>query len=139
MTISTFQNCGRLKLTISSPPANEADSKAAYFVATSIIPNDGTIIGDLYDAGDNLVARKRVYAYTGKSKNIPFSDLTDGQQGYLSGQRPAGTWEAETIKLWMSDRQKADGKGIVSVDDPYKYNEDDTVEQLLSKILSSIT
>jgi len=62
------------------------------------------------------------------------SDLTDGQQGYLSGYDPDGTWEAETIKLWMTDRQKPDADGVVSVDDPYKYDEDDTVEQLLSKI-----
>jgi len=135
--ITTFQNFGSLKLTIPSPPTNQSDATATYMIATAIIPDDGTIIGDLYDADDNLIARKRVYAFSGGYKNIPFGDLNAGQQGYLSGQEPADKWEVATIKLWMDDRQTKDADGLVNVDDPYKYAEKDTKEDLLGKVDTS--
>ena len=121
MEITTFKNFGKLKLAILTLPINQADAEAVYFVATGIIPNDGTIIGNLYDANDNIVARKRVYSYSGPNKNIPFDNLNKGQEGYLSGQRPDTTWRGEEIKLWMADRQQ-------------KFDEKDTKEDLLSKV-----
>lgn len=135
--ITTFQRFGNLNLTIPSPPTNQADSKATYMIATGIIPNDGTIVGDLYDKDDNLIAKRRVYAYSGGYKNIPFADLKEGQTGYLSGEVPEAKWDVAEIKLWMSDRQTKDEQGSVSLDDPYAYDEKDTKEQLLEKITAT--
>lgn len=132
--ITTFQNFGSLKLTIPSPSINPADSKAAYMLATGIIPDDETITGNLYDANDNLVADRRVYAYSGGDKNIPFGDLVAGQQGYLSGELPENKWDIAEIRLWLKDRQKKDTNGNVSVDDPYYYDDKDTKETLLDKV-----
>jgi len=132
--ITTFQNFGNLKMPITKAPTNQADSKAAYMIATGIIPDDGTIKGNLYDKDGNLVARGRVYTYSGGYKNIPFADLDTGKQAYLSGQKPAETWGVAEIKLWVSDRQSKNEDGVVSVDDPYKYDEKDTKEDLLAKI-----
>ena len=132
--ITTFQNFGNLKLTILSPPTNQADAAAAYMIVTGIIPDDGTLVGNLYDADDNLIARKRVYAFSGGYKNIPFSDLSIGQQGYLSGKKPVDKWDIATIKLWMKDRQAKDEDGLVKDKDPYKYDENDTKKQLLDKL-----
>lgn len=132
--ITTFQNFGSLKLTIPSPSINPADVKVTYMLATGVIPDDGTIVGNLYNANDNLVANKRVYAYSGGDKNIPFGDLTFGQQGYLSGEIPEDKWGITEIKLWLKDKQKKDKDGNVSVDDPYYYNDEDTKEDLLDKV-----
>ena len=132
--IATFQNFGNLKITLTSGPTNQSDATATYMIATGIIPDDGTIIGNLYDVNNNLVARKRVYAFSGGYKNIPFGDLSVGQQGYLSGQEPGDKWDVAEIKLWMDDRQTKDKDGLVSADDPYKYDKKDTKEQLLGKL-----
>ena len=132
--VATFQKHGNLKMTIASPPINQSDSKATYMVVTAIIPNDGTVKGDLYDAGDNLITRGRVYAYSGGYKNIPFNDLNDGQKGYLGGEKPADKWEVVTIKLWMSDRQVKNAEGLVSKDDPYTYGDKATKEELLGTL-----
>ena len=132
--ITTFQNFGNLKLIISLPSVNPADAKATYMLATGAIPDDGTLTGNLYDANDNLVAQRRVYSYSGGSKDIPFSDLTAGQQGYLSGEAPVNKWDVAEIKLWLADRQAKDEAGNVSVNDPYHFTDKDTKETLLSKI-----
>jgi len=132
--ITTFQNFGNLKLTIPSPSINPADAEATYMLATGVIPDDGTVTGNLYDANDNLVACKRVYSFSGGNKDIPFNDLTVGQQGYLSGQTPESKWDIAEIKLWLVDRQVKDEVGNVSVDDPYYFSDKDTKETLLGKI-----
>ena len=88
MKITTFQNSGKLKLDFTSIPANQADQLATYMIATGIIPDDGTIIGDLYDADDNLVAQGRVYCYSGINKNIPFADISEVNIDYLGGKEP---------------------------------------------------
>ena len=132
--ITTFQNFGKLKIPVTSMPINQADQKASYFLATGVIPQDNTIIGDLYDTDDNVIARKRVYAFAGSHKNIPFNDLVVGDEGYLSGKKPDTKWDIKTIKLWLDDRQTKDDEGSVSIDNPYAYAKDDSKEELLSKI-----
>ena len=132
--ITTFQNFGKLKIPITSLPVNQADQNATYLIATGIIPQDNTIIGDLYDTDDNLVAKKRVYSYSGSHKNIPFADLVEGEKGYLSGQDPDTKWDIETIKLWLDDKQTKDEEGNVLVDDSYYYKENDSKEDLLKKV-----
>jgi len=132
--ITTFQNFGSLKIAIPSPPSNPSDAKATYMIATGIIPDDGTITGNLYDANGNLVARKRVYAYSGANKDIPFLDLDAGKQGYLSGQTPEDKWAEPEIKLWLTDRQAKDEEGKVSVDDKYYFEDKATKAELLYKI-----
>ena len=129
-----FKNNGKLRIPLTEVPTNQSDQNATYMIATGIIPDDGTIIGDLYDANDNLVARKRVYSYEGGHKNIPFASLDAGKKGYLGGEKPTSKWETKTIKLWMGDRQVKDENGKISADDPYKYAEKDTKEQLLEKV-----
>ena len=134
MSITTFQSFGSLQIPVTELPTNQADAQASYMLATGVIPDDGTIKGDLYDADDNLIARGRVYVYSGGYKNIPFADLDTGELGYLSGQEPKDTWEVATIKLWLDDRQTKDEAGLVSADDPYKYDEKATKEELLEKV-----
>ena len=129
-----FKNHGKLKIPLTEVPTNQHDQNATYMIATGIIPDDGTIIGDLYDANDNLVARKRVYSYEGGHKNIPFASLDAGKKGYLGGEKPDSKWEIKTIKLWMGDRQVKDEEGKISKDDPYKYDEKMSKAQLLEKV-----
>ena len=136
--ITTFQGFGKLKIDIPSAPTNPADSKATYMIVTAIIPGDNTIKGDLYDANDNLVARGRVYAFSGEYKNIPFAGLDTGKQAYLAGQEPKETWEVPEIKLWMEDRQVKDEAGLVKVDDAFKYDEKANKEDLLGKISTTL-
>jgi len=129
--ITTFKNHGKLRIPITSLPVNQADKDAAYLISSGIIPQDGTIKGDLYDADDNLITRGRVYSYDGIK---PFTDLNEGQKGYLSGKEPETKWNTPEIKLWLSDRQKKDVEGQVVKDDPYSFKELDTKEVLLSRI-----
>ena len=129
-----FKNNGKLKIPLTEIPTNQHDQNATYMIATGIIPDDGTIIGDLYDADDNLVARKRVYSYEGGHKNIPFASLDAGKKGYLGGEKPDSKWLVDTIKLWLTDRQVKDDGGKALKDDPYGYEEKDTKAQLLEKV-----
>jgi len=130
----TFKNHGRLKLGISSPPNSLADSKATYMIATGVISGDKTIVGNLFDSEDNLIARKRVYCYQGQDRNIPFPNLGVGHTGYLSGERPALAWGPMIVRLWMHDRQTRDEDGNVKDDDPFYYEIKDTIAQLLDQI-----
>lgn len=132
--ITTFQKFGKLKTPITSTPVNQADQSASYFIATGIIPQDNTIVGDLYDATNKLVATKRVYSFAGVHKNIPFADLLEGEKGYLSGNVPDKAWEIKTIKLWLNDKQAKDEDGNVPKDDPFSYPEKATKGQLLELI-----
>lgn len=123
---TTFKTHGKLRADITAVPVNQADSSAAYMIITGIIPGDGAIVGDLYDPDDNLVAKKRVYRYTGARKNSPFANLNEGQEGYLSGKPPGDKWAEKEIKLWLKDRQKKDGK-----DDPYYFKSDTQKNELI--------
>lgn len=132
--IATFRNHGELRINLTAVPTNQADKDATYILATGAIPDDGTIVGDLYDAEDNLIATKRVYSYSGTHKNIPASDLTAGQQGYLSGSEPDDKWDVPVIKTWLTDRQKKDELGAMVKGDPYEFTALDTKAALLLKV-----
>ena len=132
-----FKDNGNLRIPITKIPANEADRKAAYMIATGIIPEDGTIRGDLYDAKDKLVAKRRVYRYKGE-KNAPFAEIAVDKVALLDGETPTESWTVDTIKLWLDDRaeleivEDEEGRDVdvwVSL-----YDSKDTKATLLEKV-----
>ena len=110
-----------MEIELTEIPTNEADATAVLFVVGWINAEDGTISGDLYDIDNKRVAKKRVYSFTGPSKNIPFADLTTAQLAYMAGDDPDETWVAYLIGLWL------DRRGI-------EYQEDATAAQLLTLV-----
>ena len=112
-----------MRIDFTKKPINPADRKASYIIVDKIIVADCTIRGDLYDDDDNLIAKRRVYAYEGGYKNMPFDDLHTGVISYLDGDEPADTWLVGTIRLWLDDRQVEGEDGIVSNDDHYYSTE----------------
>ena len=134
-----FKDNGNLRIPITEVPVNEADQKATYMIATGIIPEDGTIRGDLYDAKDKLVAKRRVYRYKGE-KNAPFAEVATDKESYLDGETPTESWTVDTIKLWLDDRaeleivEDEEGRDVdvwVSL-----YDSKDTKATLLEKVIS---
>lgn len=127
-----------MRINITKIPVNQADKNAAYIIVKKIITEDGTIKGGLYDKDDNLIAKNRVYSYSGGYKNIPFTDLVNGDIAYMDGADPDETWKADTIKLWLDDRQIIDEeKGMVSESGQFYYNPDATKEDLLAIVENS--
>jgi len=132
-----FKDNGNLRIPITEVPVNEADQKATYMIATGIIPEDGTIRGDLYDAKDKLVAKRRVYRYKGE-KNAPFAEIAVDKVALLDGETPTELWTVDTIKLWLDDRaeleivEDEEGRDVdvwVSL-----YDSKDTKATLLEKV-----
>jgi len=111
-----FKDNGNLRIPITEIPVNEADQKAAYIIATGIIPEDGTIRGDLYDKDGNLVAKRRVYRYSG-DKNIPFADIAVDKVAYLDGELPTEVWTVDTIKLYLDKLETTEDEKVISVYD----------------------
>ena len=111
-----FKDNGNLRIPITKVPVNVADQKAAYMVVTGIIPEDGTIRGDLYDAKDKLIAKRRVYRYSG-DKNSPFADIAVDKVALLDGELPTITWTVDTIKLYLDKLETTEDEKVISVYD----------------------
>ena len=112
-----FKDNGNLRIPITEVPVNVADQKAAYMVVTGIIPEDGTIRGDLYDAKDKLIAKRRVYRYSGVNKNIPFADIAGDKVALLDGELPTEAWTVDTIKLYLDKLATTEDDKVISVYD----------------------
>jgi len=113
-------------------------------VATAKITKMGTdsenfVLCDLYDEDGKMLAHDAFFKFTsgitrGRKKNIPFSDISIGEIGYLKSERPNAKWDVATVRLWLNDRQARDEDGKAKKSDPYYYSDKDTKEELLTKM-----
>jgi len=133
LLLATISYAGEVPKSVTLPIINQADQVTVRIEIYDINVEDKTIWCRLYDADDNMIEDKRVYAYEGSYKNIP-AVLFESEIEYLDGKQPADSWYIGTIKLWMKDRQTKDEGGNVSIEDPYYYKGDATKEELLNQI-----
>jgi len=116
---------------------NQADQDVKDVEIIRIIPEEDTVICRLFYKKDGGIEEKRVYRYKGATKNAIFDDLETDEIAYLEGTAPTNQWDIKLIRLYMDDKQSPDEDGNVSVDDPYYYTQNMTVEELLAKIDSA--